>query len=226
MKKTIGLLTWTVTLYGLAMFSTQPVFGQNTRFYVKGGVGPAFTEETSLREFPLVGPLSGVKVKFDPGFQFRFAGGYQITDWLATELETGVTYNTIKSIAGADESDGSLANVPLLANLVLQCPKSHRFVPYLGGGLGGSTAILHARDLSFGGTQLSGTQSDVVFAYHGFAGVRYNINDRMGVSIAYRYFGTTAPSWDADLEGIGGAGKIRFGDNKTHSVTAAFTFNF
>lgn len=225
MKRTIRFMGWMASFSGLVLFSTDSVFGQNTAFYVKGAIGPAFTENTSLREFPVIGPLSGVKVKFDPGIQFRFAAGYQITDWLATELESGVTYNNIKSITAADQADGSLANVPILANLVVQCPRSHRFVPYLGGGLGGSTAILRAHDLVLNGVVLSGAQSDAVFAYHGFAGIRYNINDRMGVSIAYRYFGTTAPAWDADVEG-GGTGKTRFGDNKTHSVTAAFTFNF
>ena len=209
---------------GLGLFSTVPGFSQSTRFYVRGGIGPAFTEDTRLKEFN--GPVTGTKVKFDPGVQFRFAGGFEITEWLATELESGVTYNTIRSITGADEARGSLANAPVLANLVLQCPRKCRFAPYVGGGLGVSTSVLDADNISLNGTVLSGTQSDAVFAYHGFAGLRYNINDRMAVSLAYRYFATTQPTWDADVVFGSGTGRTRFGDNQTHSVTASFTYSF
>ena len=223
MKRMIRSLVSTAALGGLALCSNLPAFGQAGRFYVSGGLGPAFTEDATLKEFN--GPAAG-KVKFDPGVQFRFAGGYQITDWLATELESGLTYNNIKSITGGTETDGSLANIPVLANLVLRCPKMDRFVPYFGGGIGFSSAVLDANDLVVNDNRLSGTQTDTVFAYHGFAGLRYNLNERMAVSLAYRYFATTEPTWDADFVIGGGTGRTRFGENRTHSVTAAFTFSF
>src|SRR5438270_2483408 len=122
---------------GLALFSTFNGFGQQTPFYVKAGVGPALTENTRLKEFD--GPVTGTTVKFYPGFQFRVAAGYFITEWLSTELESGVTYNDIRSISGATHVDASLVNVPFLANLVLQCPSRMQFAPYIGGGLGGSS---------------------------------------------------------------------------------------
>jgi len=229
MKRMIRSLTLAAALSGLGLLSTLPGFGQTPRFYVNAGVGPAFTMDTSLREFNA--PVSGAKVKFDPGVQFRFAAGFLITEWLATELETGVTYNSIKSITGAVETDASLLNAPLLANLVVQCPRKSRFVPFIGGGLGGSSAVLDAHDIvrSDGNgnfVRLSGTASEAVFAYQGFAGLRYRINERMGVSLSYRYFGTTAPTWEADLTSFSGTGKVRFGDNQTHSVIAAFTYDF
>src|SRR5437867_5092097 len=77
-------LIWIAFVGGVILFSTWPGFGQSTRFYLTGGIGPAFTEDTNLKEFN--GPVSPARVKFDPGFQFRVAGGYLITDWLATEL--------------------------------------------------------------------------------------------------------------------------------------------
>jgi opacity protein-like surface antigen len=215
------LLISMAAIGGLALCSTLPGLSQGTRFYVRGGVGPAFTENTSLKEF-LGAPVSDTRVKFDPGFQLRFAGGFHITDWLATEVESGVTYNTIRSITGFARADGDLANVPVLANLVLQCPtQTCRFAPYIGGGLGVSSAILHVHDFNDGtGSRIFGTDSDDVFAYHGFAGVRYAINDQMAVSLDYRFFGTTDPSWGRDFD------RIRFGDNHTHSVTASFTYSF
>jgi len=220
MKNTHSLIAM-AAIGGLALFVTLPGFSQVPRFYLTGGIGPAFTEETSLREFN--GPVTGTKVRFETGVQFRITAGYQITDWLAAELESGVTYNEIRSITGAIEADGSLVNAPLLANLVIQCPKKSRFTPFIGGGIGGSTAVLDAHDIILGnGNGVNGNQSDEVFAYHGFAGLRYHITEQMSVSLAYRYFGTTAPTWEADF----GPGRVRFGDNQTHSVTAAFTYSF
>jgi len=224
MQKMIRWLKLVAVVCGLALFSASSGVAQNTRFYVKGGVGPAFTQPTSLKEFDTT-QLSGVRVKFDPGVQFRFVGGFQITDWLATELESGFTFNDIKSITGATEAHGSLVNAPVLANLVLQCPKKHQWTPYMGGGLGFSSSILDANDIVFNGTGVSGTQYDTVFAYHGFARLRYSINEHMAVSLDYRFFGTTAPTWDADFF-FGGSARTRFGDNQTHSVTAAFTYSF
>jgi opacity protein-like surface antigen len=220
MKNTHSLLSM-AAIGGLALFVTLPGFSQASRFYVTGGIGPAFTEDTSLRE--LNGPVGGAKVKFDTGVQFRFTGGYEITDWLAAEFETGVIYNEIRSITGAIEADASLVNAPFLANLVIQCPKKSRFAPYIGGGLGGSVAVLDAHDIFLAnGNFASGNQSDTVFAYQGFAGLRYHIDEHMSVSLGYRFFGTTAPTWESDF----GPGRASFGDNHTHAVTAAFTFKF
>ena len=217
-------LTLIAAVGGQAMILTFSASSQTTGFYLSAGLGPAFTEDTSLKEFN--GPISGTKVKFDPGVQFRFAGGYNITDWLATELESGFTYNHIRSITGADEVHGSLSNVPLLANLVLQGPRTMRVVPFIGGGLGFSSAVLDVHPIDLNGLRLRGTQSDAVFAYHGFGGLRYNINEHMAVSLAYNYFATSNPTWEADVISGPGTGNVRFGDNRTHAVTASFTYNF
>src|SRR4051794_38517989 len=100
------LLIGMAAVSGMTLFSTSQGFGQTSRFYVTGALGPALTHDTDLKEFN--GPIGPTTVKFDPGFHFRVAGGYQLTDWLATEVELGVSYNSIKSITGATEVDASL----------------------------------------------------------------------------------------------------------------------
>src|SRR5260221_9423059 len=102
MKKPSALFA--MAALGGIVVSSFSAAAQTTGFYLSGGVGPSLTESTGLREFN--GPLSGTRVKFDPGFQFRFTAGYHITPWLAAELETGVNYNGIKSITGASEANG------------------------------------------------------------------------------------------------------------------------
>ena len=65
-----------------------PALGQSSRFYAKVDVGGNITQDTTLNEF--FGPVAAdTKVKFDPGFRAGIAGGYQLTDWFAPEVEIG-----------------------------------------------------------------------------------------------------------------------------------------
>jgi len=71
---------------------------------------------------------------------------------------------------------------------------------------------------------LDGDDADVVWAVQGFAGFRYEFNDRMGVGFGYRFLATGEPRWDAIS--VGGAGKIGFDNARTHSFLAEFTMKF
>src|SRR5947209_8180679 len=100
MKTTIAypkVLLASCTLLSCAL----PVAAQSSRFYVKGDLGGNITQDTTLTEF--FGPVApNTKVKFDPGFRAGLAGGYQLTDWFAPEVEVGFMENKIDSITGAD----------------------------------------------------------------------------------------------------------------------------
>ena len=86
--------------------------------------------------------------------------GYGITDWFAAEVETGVTANSIDSITGAAQAEGSLASVPLLLNARLHLPDNSRFSPYVGAGFGLATTLLTADKIVIGGTALDGSTAD------------------------------------------------------------------
>src|SRR5205807_9091999 len=114
------------------------------------------------------------------------------------EGETGVMANNIKSIPGASIEDGAtLANVPFLLNARFQLPHGRCPVtPYIGGGAGGAASILAFNEhVDFGGERLRGEDADVVFAYQAFGGLRYAINENMGLGVEYHYFATTGPTW-------------------------------
>jgi hypothetical protein len=64
MKKIIHSLVLASVFGGLTLLFTAAALAQGNHFYVKGGIGPSLTEDTSLKEFN--GPVSGVKVQFDP----------------------------------------------------------------------------------------------------------------------------------------------------------------
>jgi opacity protein-like surface antigen len=197
-----------------------------TKFYIQADAGGEWTMDTDLKGF--FGPVApGSKVKFDPGVRFGVRGGYQINEWLAVEAESGAMANNISSVSAASKVDATFSNVPLLANVRLQLPKSKCPVtPYIGGGLGTSIAGIDANNITVGGTKMNGSEATAVFAYQGFAGVRYELNERMGISLEYHYFATTQPTWSADSTAGTTTDTLRFGGIETHAVSVAFDYKF
>src|SRR5438067_9506837 len=124
----------------------------DTGIYFRGGIGPALAHETDVKEF--LGPSSGLKVKYDPGVRVSVAGGYQFCRYFSAELETGVIYNSIKSITTSPDTDASVGQVPLLVNAVFHIPVGSGFVPYFGFGAGGSSSVLDIDHASINGVAL------------------------------------------------------------------------
>src|SRR5207248_11185071 len=105
----------------------------------------------------------------------------------------------IKSITGADRVDAAFANVPFLVNAKLQAPRNWKLRSYVGGGVGGSGSVLGVDHIDLNDISVHRNDSDVVFAYQGFAGFRIAINEAMGVGFEYRYFRADRPPWTADF---------------------------
>jgi OOP family OmpA-OmpF porin len=189
--------------------------------YVRAGIGPALTPKTDVEEF--FGPMSGTEVEFDVGLRFEVTVGFQFTDWLGAEFETGFTFNEADSVTGSPDADFELTNAPLLGNVIVQCPATPPLVPFIGAGIGFASATIDIDSFTLPGRgTFTGSDSDIVLAYQGIAGVRYEFNEQMGVSLTYKYFGTGKPDWEADF----GTGGIGFGRTETHSFLASFTFKF
>jgi len=208
----------------LGLLSTS--YGQEVGWYVKADAGGNLTRDTDLKEF--FGPVEpGTKVKFDPGYRFGFGGGYQLTSWFAAEGEVGFMGNRINSITGATEvHDAWFMNVPFLVNARLQWPNRSLITPYIGGGVGFSEAILDVGHITLDGTSLHGDNADTVFAYQGFAGLRCRLNERMGLSLEYRYFAADPAEWRSDFAFGTASDRMRFGSTQTHAISLAFDFRF
>jgi opacity protein-like surface antigen len=211
-------------LLALLILAALPALAQNGRFYLRGDLGGNLTSDTDLREF--FGPVTpGSKIKFDPGIRFGAAFGYEITEWFSAEGQTGIMANTIKSITDSTTHDAVFSNVPFLANVRFQLPRS-RFTPYIGGGVGFSTAVLDADDIEVNGVFMNGSDADAVFAYQGFGGFLYRINSQMAVSLEYRYFWADPAQWRADISFGTDTDRIRFGGTETHTLSLAFSYHF
>jgi opacity protein-like surface antigen len=197
-----------------------------SRWYIKGDLGGNVTGDTGLREFFGEPIAPGTKVKFDPGIRFGVAAGFRLTDWFSPEIETGFMANYIDSISGANHVNAVFSNVPLLANARFQCPRWDRVTPYFGGGVGGSFPVIDSDHIEIGDTFMHGSDATAVFAYQAFAGVRFKLNNEMGLSLEYHYFHADGAEWDAEFNDGAASDKLRFGGTETHSLSIAFDWRF
>jgi len=226
MKKIIRISGLHGAAVALLLGSTVGALSQETGFYVKADAGGNVTQDADLKEF--FGPVApDSKVKFDAGPRFGVGGGYQFTPWFALEGEVAFNYNKLNSITGASElHDAWFINVPFLANAKFQWPNRSLLTPYIGAGVGFSEAILDVDRITLAGTTLHGDQADTVFAYQAFAGLRFRINERMGLSLEYHFLAADGAEWQADSTSGTVSDRMKFGDTKTHSLSLAFDFKF
>lgn len=226
MKLNLGSLFLVSGCAAFTLFSLQPAQAQPGRGYVKADLGGNWTHDADLKEFFGEPIAPGAKVKFDPGIRFGFGAGYFLTEWLAGEVESGVMANYIDTISGASHVDATFSNIPLLFNLRLQCPRCDPITPYIGGGAGASFPIIDADHINIGATSMHGSEADAVFAYQGFAGLRYRLNSQMGLSLEYHYFHADGADWKAEFTSGTATDHMRFGGTDTHAVSVAFDFHF
>src|SRR4051794_32072713 len=133
--------------------------------YMKADAGGTITEKTGLKDF--FGDVApGSKVEFDPGARFSVGVGYELTDFFAVEGEFAGMSSRISSITDAERVDAWFSNLPFLINAKLQLPKNRYYVtPYIGGGVGGSAAVIDVQHIDLNGTHLDGSDATAVFAY-------------------------------------------------------------
>lgn len=209
------------------VLAAVPAFAQNNRVYSRGDLGGQVIQDTKLREFFGEALAPDTKVVFDPGIRIGFAAGFRITDWFSVEGESGIMANNIKSITDANSVEATLVNIPFMLNTRFECPGKRCIVaPYFGGGLGVSSSIVDADHIDIGSTVMSGTVTTAVFAYQAFGGIRFRLNDRMGISLEYHYFATTDSSWDVDATAGTTSNRMKFGGTQTHAASIAIDARF
>ena len=194
--------------------------------YCRFAIGPTFFQQGKLTGFG--GPANS-PVNYDVGFAADTAFGYAFNKYLATDFQFGFLGTSINSVPGYFSSNSYVSQLPFLANVIFSYPiRRTLLVPYLGAGLGGSFTSFSTDGFGDTATGVFGTESDVVFAWQAFAGLRVNVNRDMSVGIGYRYLTTmnptysyppgypfTGPNWDVTFKGI-----------QSHSVLFDFQFRF
>lgn len=221
-------LSATLGIAALVLLPLTAVQAEQNRFYLQADLGGTSASDVKLKEFFGQPLAANSEISLDPGSRLGIRAGYGLTDWLAGELETGFSANDIDSITapGVVQTDGSIANVPVLLNLRLHVPEKNRFAPYVGAGFGIASTILYGDDIWLGAARFSGSAADAVFCYQGFAGLRFALNDQMGLSVEYHYFHAQASSLNADVTVGLPSDRVKLGRTETHSVSVAFDFRF
>jgi outer membrane cobalamin receptor len=91
------------------------------------------------------------------------------------------------------------------------------FFPYVGAGVGMSWVMADMTEPSSG---RGFDDNDIAFAYQGIAGVGYNITQNVGMTLDYRFLGTTGLDFDTP------AGKADYDAYYNHTVMLGLRYSF
>lgn len=189
--------------------------------YVRAGIGPSFFQDGRLNQF---GGSADSSVRYDVGLAADGAVGFAFNQNFSMDFESGFIGARINNVQGYSSHDSSIDNVPLLVNATFSVPIPRtNIVPYAGIGAGGAISTFHADGFSDGLTTVFGRETDGVFAYQAFAGVRFMLTPQMSLGVGYKYFATDnptfsyppSPDFDVGFQGV-----------RTHSVLFTFQLNF
>jgi opacity protein-like surface antigen len=218
-KLSLGLLA--VVLLAAPARGQDPLLG----LYIKADAGGAWTRDAHLREF--FGEVTpGSRLEFDPGPRFGLTVGYDVCDWFGVEGQIGIMENEISRITDAQELDARLINVPFLVNGRVHLPTYFKVSPYVGAGVGGASTILDSGRITINDISLEGSDTDTVFAWQAFAGLRIALNQHMGLSFEYRYFQSDGARYRADFAFGTDTDVVRLGRINTQTVSVAFDWTF
>lgn len=194
--------------------------------YVRIELGPAFVQDGKLIEF--AGPV-GADVDYQVGFAAGATIGYTFNRYFSVELEFEGVAADIKSVPGYYSYDTYLNNLPFLVNLTYSRPLHNtRIIPYVGAGLGGSMTIFGTDGFGNESVAVYGDDTDVVFAWQIFAGMRVELNPTMSLGVGYKYLATEDSSFSFPpmFPMLGPNFTVGFSGVRAHLVTVSFQVKF
>lgn len=188
-----------------AALCISPVVKAEDGFYLTGGGGVAFLEDSNTRDELFALDMFGnvisdtVREKFDTGFLVSGAVGYRIDmDKGAVRIEGELNYqqNDVKELESFGVAASAEGDVSLLAgmfNVYADIDTPSPFVPYLGLGIGAGK--LSANEVRAMGVTLADS-SDTVITWQFKAGTAFNLGRNVALVAGYRLLGTGKPRFD------------------------------
>jgi opacity protein-like surface antigen len=165
-----------------AVVALAPAPAPAESLYVILRGGPGFTSDTKI------GAVAHPdNVDFDTGFIGGAGVGLRLPHNFRVEGEFGFIYAPVNSDDGID-TDGSFKNYLAMANLFYDFKYFSPITPYVGFGLG--AAFVHEdREIFAGGlgTFIDVDEKRTEFAYQIRAGVTYEVNRWLDLSLGYRF---------------------------------------
>ena len=199
-------------------------------FYVRTEGGARFV--SSMNIVNIVGPVGATnpmiqkEIAFSTGYRQDIDIGVWLTPWFGLAVETGFALNAIRgNTQGMTVSSSTYWSVPIMAQLCFQYPNDTGFIPYLNFGFGGGWNYFNIGSISYPpagqGSTLSGAGNDMNNAYQIAAGVRWRIWEQLGLTLAYKFYGTSQPTVD-----MGDNQQVTFGSPVTNSIELGGNFSF
>jgi opacity protein-like surface antigen len=198
-------------------------------FYVRTEGGARFV--SSMNIVNIVGPNGPTnsaiqkEIAFSTGYRQDIDIGVWLTPWFGLAIETGFALNAIRgNTEGMTVSSSTYWSVPIMAQLCFQYPNDTGFIPYLNFGFGGGWNYFNIGSINYTGdnfTTLSGAGNDMNNAYQIAAGVRWRIWEKLGLTLAYKFYGTSQPTVD-----MGDNQQVTFGSPVTNSIELGGNFSF
>ena len=199
-------------------------------FYVRTEGGARFV--SSMNIVNIVGPVGATnpmiqkEIAFSTGYRQDIDIGVWLTPWFGLAVETGFALNAIRgNTEGMAVSSSTYWSVPIMAQLCFQYPNDTGFIPYLNFGFGGGWNYFNIGSISYPpagqGSTLSGAGNDMNNAYQIAAGVRWRIWEQLGLTLAYKFYGTSQPTVD-----MGDNQQVTFGSPVTNSIELGGNFSF
>jgi outer membrane protein OmpA-like peptidoglycan-associated protein len=192
-------------------------FDNGGRWYLGAKIGGNWAAHgTHLRSNAFGAPIAGT-AEYNDGYIGAIQGGYAFNNGLSLELEGADRYNDVDHVRGYGAGRGSMQNYAVMGNLLYDLPIAGMgldlpFTPFIGAGVGmADEAPYHIRGdgmpypAQFGGPTKWG------LAYQGIAGVRYNINENLDLSLEYRYFSRTDENYPRGITNDYGAHSAMIG---------------
>ena len=200
-------------------------------FYVRTEGGARFVSSMNLVNIVGSGgstnKLIQKEVAFSTGYRQDLDIGVWLTPWFGLSIETGFALNAMRgNTEGMTVSSSTYWSVPIMAQLCFQYPNETGFVPYLNFGFGGGWNYFNIGSIKYssGGDispELSGAGNDMNNAYQIAAGVRWRIWEQLGITLAYKFYGTSQPTVDMSDDQ-----QVTFGSPVTNSIELGGNFSF
>ncbi len=191
-------------------------YGPMEGFGFRSNVGVAFQQSQSGRTNQRSDYQS---VTFQPGIRFDIEPFYNVTDWFSVGVESAFIYNQIHSLqlnnntsysGGKSMGNGSLYQVPILANVRFQFPSDGPFRGFCGGGVGG---VWDYSTVSLGGSNFTSYQWN--YAFQLVAGFSYSVAPGLDLETSFKTLCTPNPVGQNNTDGS------VFGDEQ---VNAAYSY--
>ena len=196
-------------------------------WYVTGGVGGQFLDDSTDTTSDAFGNSATVKTKFDVGFGVNGAFGYSWDSYgnagggAVFRVEGEVLYkmNDIDGldvtailgpflVVGSFDGTGDVSALGLMANAWYEFKTGMPWRPYIGGGVGMANISLNDVGITVLGIDFPvADDDDWVFAYQFGAGLNYELTRQVVVGIEYRFFATTDPEF-VDVTGAKFSGEV------------------